>query len=151
MAASSDPASTPSDGYSPTQIMLHWSVAILVAFQFFLNDGIAAAWRAMVRGEEPAAEAASAADVHVTIGLTILALALWRIVLRLTFGAPGGADPVIEEELEGDEDRDAPVKHDLRRGIPLRQAAGRVAAGCHRPLLVRATITLMLVARKAAR
>jgi cytochrome b561 len=62
-------------GYSATQIMLHWTVALLVAFQFFLNHGIGDAFRAIMGGEEPT-------------GLLILMLALWRIVLRLTLGAP---------------------------------------------------------------
>lgn len=86
------------DGYSSTQIMLHWSIAILVAFQFFLNDGIAEAFRAAVRGEEADADALGAASVHVTIGLVILTLAFWRIALRLTFGAPPpppGEGPVL--------------------------------------------------------
>lgn len=76
------------DGYSSLQIMLHWSVAILVAFQFFLNDGIDDAWRDFMRGREVEAEDLAAANVHVIIGLVILALALWRIWLRVTRGAP---------------------------------------------------------------
>ncbi|TWG64773.1 cytochrome b/b6 domain-containing protein [Aminobacter sp. J44] len=75
-------------GYSATQIMLHWTVALLVAFQFFLNQGIGDAFRAVMSGEEPTADAVDAANIHVTMGLLILMLALWRIGLRLTLGAP---------------------------------------------------------------
>lgn len=74
-------------GYSATQIMLHWTVAILIAFQFFLNDGISEAWRVIMNAEQLSEAAIGAANIHATMGLLILMLALWRIVLRLTFGA----------------------------------------------------------------
>ena len=76
------------DGYSSTQIMLHWSIATLVVFQFFLNEGIGMAWRATARGEAISDELAGAANVHVTIGLVILALSAWRLFLRFTRGVP---------------------------------------------------------------
>lgn len=76
------------DGYSTTQIMLHWSVATLVVMQFFVNDEIGDAWRAFAAGGAADESQAANARVHVVIGLVILALALWRIVLRLTRGAP---------------------------------------------------------------
>lgn len=76
------------EGYSATQIMLHWSVATLVVFQFFVNDGIEDAWRGFVRGDTVSEELVAAANVHVIIGMTILVLALWRIWLRLSRGAP---------------------------------------------------------------
>jgi cytochrome b561 len=83
------------EGYSTLQIMLHWGVATLVAFQFFVNDGIDDAWRAFVTGGAVEAEQMAAANVHVVIGLVILALALCRIVLRLTRGvlAPPPNEP----------------------------------------------------------
>lgn len=81
-------ADTRPDGYSATQIMLHWSVATLVVFQFFVNDGIGEAWRGLARGETVDDGLLAAANVHVIIGVTILALALWRLVLRLSRGAP---------------------------------------------------------------
>lgn len=76
------------DGYSATQIMLHWSIATLIVFQFFLNEGIGEAWRGMMRGEAVGEELSGAANVHVTIGLAILALAAWRLFLRFTRGVP---------------------------------------------------------------
>lgn len=81
-------ASATPAGYSTTQIMLHWSVATLVIFQFFINDGIADAFDAFVRGEAVSGEQTAAANVHVIIGLSILALTLWRLVLRIRLGAP---------------------------------------------------------------
>lgn len=76
------------EGYSTTQIMLHWSVATLVAFQFFVNDEISDAWRAFVTAGEIGEEAAAAASIHVVIGLAILVLALWRVWLRVSRGVP---------------------------------------------------------------
>lgn len=87
-------------GYTSTQIMLHWTVAILVAFQYLLNDGISDAWRSIVGGTAPGDEAMGAANIHATMGLLILALALWRIVLRLTLGAPPAPEsesPVLRQ------------------------------------------------------
>lgn len=86
------------EGYSTTQIMLHWSVATLVVFQFFVNDEIADAWRDFMRGREVEPDDLAAANVHVIIGLVILLLAVWRIWLRLSRGAPappGNEPPVL--------------------------------------------------------
>ena len=75
-------------GYSMMQIMLHWSVATLVVFQFFINDEIGEAWRGIVLGEPVDDEAVQLASVHVIMGVLILVLTLWRIVLRVFRGAP---------------------------------------------------------------
>lgn len=73
-------------GYSRTQIALHWTIALLVLLQFLNDDAIGAAWRALRRGTEPAGGALATA--HVVAGIAILVLAVWRIALRLTRGAP---------------------------------------------------------------
>lgn len=75
-------------GYSMMQIMLHWSVATLVVFQFFVNDEIGEAWHGYVHGEPVDDAALQLASVHIVIGILILALTLWRIWLRLVLGAP---------------------------------------------------------------
>lgn len=76
-------------GYSPMQVGLHWTVAILVAFQFFAHDGIETAWRAFTRGEEMPEENISVlAGLHIAAGVLILMLALARIYLRITRGVP---------------------------------------------------------------
>lgn len=73
-------------GFSRAQIVLHWTVALLVLVQFLNDDAIGAAWRAFRRatGEAPSA----AAYAHMVVGATILALVLWRLALRLSRGAP---------------------------------------------------------------
>ena len=73
-------------GYSGIQIALHWIVAILVAAQFIFNDAISGAWRAIRRGEAFAFDPMILA--HVVGGILILAVVVWRIVLRLRHGTP---------------------------------------------------------------
>ncbi|MBS0125669.1 cytochrome b [Thetidibacter halocola] len=73
-------------GYSATQIGLHWVVAVLVAAQFVLHDGISSAWDAYTKGQDVAFSPVVFA--HVAGGVLILALVLWRLALRLSRGAP---------------------------------------------------------------
>lgn len=97
-------SATRPQGYSATQIMLHWSVATLVVFQFFINDGIEDAFRGFMRGEGVEAEEMAAANVHIIIGMTILVLALWRITLRFSRGVPpvpGNEPPILRKVAEG--------------------------------------------------
>ena len=73
-------------GYSRTQIALHWTIAVLILAQFLNDDAIGTAWRAVRRGTEAAGGVP--ATVHLLAGIAILALVIWRIALRLTRGAP---------------------------------------------------------------
>lgn len=73
-------------GYSAGQIRLHWIVVGLIAAQYVLHDPIAAAWEARLRGVEAAFDPLIAA--HVAGGLAVLALAVWRLVLRAGRGVP---------------------------------------------------------------
>ncbi len=75
-------------GYSGTQIFLHWAIAALVIFQLVFGEEIADAWRAFRRGLEPSTDAMFNANIHVYFGIAILVLALWRLTLRLRYGAP---------------------------------------------------------------
>lgn len=72
--------------YSRTQIALHWVVFLLIALQFLLHDRISEAWDRIEDGLPFEFHPLIAA--HVFGGLLILALVLWRIVLRGTRGAP---------------------------------------------------------------
>lgn len=74
-------------GYSLTQICLHWIVALLVLAQFLNNDAIGAAWRAIRRGN-PEVPGGALVTLHVVTGIAILAFTLWRIALRLRNGTP---------------------------------------------------------------
>ena len=81
MADRSDP-----DGYSLLQIVLHWGIAALVVFQLSVNEAVQAAFRDRVDGNPVGDE--PGALLHVVVGLTILALAVVRLVVRLMRGAP---------------------------------------------------------------
>lgn len=76
----------PTEGYSRTQIFLHWAVALLILQQYFLRDGIVAFYDA----EMEAALLASLplAIAHIAAGALILVFALWRLVLRSRHGVP---------------------------------------------------------------
>jgi cytochrome b561 len=71
--------------YSKTQIALHWIIVLLVLFQIVMHDEIARLWNGRMDGTLPNAATPNA---HVAIGFLILALAVWRLVLRLTRGVP---------------------------------------------------------------
>ncbi len=73
-------------GYSLTQIVLHWLVAVLIALQFLLNEPISDAWDVVEDGGTVAFNLLIAA--HVVGGIAILAFAVWRIALRATRGVP---------------------------------------------------------------
>jgi cytochrome b561 len=84
-------------GYSRAQVALHWTVLVLVAFQFLAHDGIEEAWRAFRRGQPTPADAAVLTYMHIGGGTLVLLLALARIYLRMTRGAP--APPANEPKL----------------------------------------------------
>lgn len=75
-------------GYSATQILLHWVIAALVVLQLVLGEDIKPAYRAFSDGNPPAAADLLNANIHVYVGLAVLALAVWRLALRLQSGAP---------------------------------------------------------------
>lgn len=74
------------NGYSANQIRLHWIIAALILVQYLFSDGISAAWRVIARGQP--IDPTWMAQSHVIIGILIFILALWRVALRLTRGAP---------------------------------------------------------------
>ncbi|MGA1684330.1 MAG: cytochrome b [Gemmobacter sp.] len=76
----------PPAAYSRTQIRLHWAVFVLIALQFIFHEGIAEAWEQI---EETGAAAGGVLVLgHVAGGIAILALVVWRLVLRARHGVP---------------------------------------------------------------
>lgn len=75
-------------GYTISQIALHWIIAVLVLSQALLGEGIEEAWEAYSEGATPAADELFMANIHVWAGIIIFVLALVRVTLRLTRGAP---------------------------------------------------------------
>ncbi len=73
-------------GYSRLQIRLHWAIFGLLVLQFVFHEWIAQAWDVYADGGVVQFHPLIAA--HVFGGLLILALAFWRLRVRMTRGAP---------------------------------------------------------------
>jgi cytochrome b561 len=73
-------------GYSRTQIVLHWTIAALVIFQLFVNEGMQHAFSDRLDGEQ--IEEFAGAMLHIVVGVTILILAALRLTIRMIRGAP---------------------------------------------------------------
>lgn len=73
-------------GYSRTQIILHWAIFLLIAFQYLNHEYIAETWKRLQAGEPTAFSPLVLS--HVVAGLLVFALVLWRVALRLGRGAP---------------------------------------------------------------
>lgn len=73
-------------GYSLIQIILHWTIAALVIFQFFVNEGMQHAFSDRLDGE--AMDDLGEALLHMAVGITILLLAAVRLVIRIARGTP---------------------------------------------------------------
>jgi cytochrome b561 len=83
-------------GYSRAQIALHWGILLLLGVSYVSSDKMKAAWRAIHDGRDAFGATAAA---HVWIGVAILVLALARVAIRLTRGAPdlpAGGHPVAD-------------------------------------------------------
>jgi cytochrome b561 len=74
-----------SNAYSRVQLVLHWVIVVLMAAQYLLHGGIETAWEGRLDGSLPNGPFP---NLHAIVGIIILALAIWRLVLRLRFGAP---------------------------------------------------------------
>ncbi|NIY73905.1 cytochrome b [Marivivens donghaensis] len=72
--------------YTRTQVALHWSVFVLLIVSFFSHEGMKRAFGTFLRNGT--AEMSTGAYVHIIVGIIILALVVWRIVLRITNTAP---------------------------------------------------------------
>lgn len=83
-------------GYSRAQIALHWVIAALIVVQNISSDWMEDVYRAVRRGH-PVDE--TPALPHVLVGVLILALVIWRLVLRARRGAPDlppGGHPMLD-------------------------------------------------------
>lgn len=88
------------NGYSRTQIALHWAVVILFAAQFLLADSIEEAWRAIEKGGT--VPEGSSPLVHIVPGVLIGLFAVWRLALRLTRGAPAAPPGPALQRMAGE-------------------------------------------------
>jgi cytochrome b561 len=67
-------------GYTTLQIVLHWTTVVLVALQYLLHDGVAAAFDLGL--ETGTMSFTGPAIAHMAGGALILGLASWRLLLR---------------------------------------------------------------------
>lgn len=75
-------------GYSRAQVAFHWIVVVLLVFQYLAHDGIVAMWESSLENRQPPQGSALLGYMHMGSGSLILILALARIYLRVTRGAP---------------------------------------------------------------
>lgn len=78
--------------YTNLQLLLHWLVAALVAFQYLFNEGIMASWHFYAHGDAATPEDFSGANLHVLVGLTVLLLAIVRLAVRISHRAPAAPE-----------------------------------------------------------
>ena len=76
--------------YDFSQILLHWLIAILIGVNYLLGGSMSNAFRDLLRSNGTAA-LDSGANAHRLIGISVIALVLVRIVLRLFKRAPAEA------------------------------------------------------------
>lgn len=82
--------------YSIPQRVVHWGTALLIFFNLIFTDGMEAYHHALRRHEDTT-DLVSGANIHAYVGIAILVLAVLRIILRITQGAPEmpADEPVI--------------------------------------------------------
>lgn len=73
-------------GYTTTQVVLHWTIAALIIFQLVINEAMQKAFDDRVDGDVIADFGGAA--LHITVGVTVLLLAIVRLFLRWRVGAP---------------------------------------------------------------
>lgn len=85
--------------FSIPQRLIHWVMAMLIAFNLLFADGMSRWSHLIRRGEVPNADEIASANIHAYVGLAILALAIIRLGLRLVQGAPAapvGEPPILQ-------------------------------------------------------
>ncbi len=87
-------------GYSGAQIALHWTIAVLILFNYIYSDGMGRALHARLDGT-PATDLGINPSVHVWVGVAVLVLSLIRLGLRLGRGVPEpGGEGLVQVAAE---------------------------------------------------
>lgn len=76
------------EGFSRTQVSLHWATVLLVAGNLIFEDGIGAAQLAYRNATEPTFWNGWLGSLHAWSGILILLMVLLRLFLRLVHGVP---------------------------------------------------------------
>ncbi len=94
--------STERIGYSPVQIILHWTIAALVIFQLIFGESMGAVMRAARRHTIPSPSDQTLASLHYWVGIAVLVLVGVRLAVRLVQGAPPtvGLSPLAERAAQ---------------------------------------------------
>ncbi|MCW4627980.1 MULTISPECIES: cytochrome b [Marinomonas] len=66
--------------YNTAQILLHWAIAALIVFNYFVSDGMGRAFRQHLNDSNSGYNLV--ASLHVYVGLAIIALVVVRIIVR---------------------------------------------------------------------
>jgi len=82
--------------YRPTQILLHWTIALLILALFIFENDMGRALRNVLNGGTISYSVG--VGFHVFGGLSIIALVSWRLLLRLVVGVPASpeGDPPMQ-------------------------------------------------------
>ena len=92
-------------GYSGLQILLHWTIALLVLFQLIFGESMGEVKDALEQGLVPDPGEQTMADAHYWVGIAILVLVGLRLILRVTQGAPvpigSGPQLLIAKAIHG--------------------------------------------------
>jgi cytochrome b561 len=75
-------------GYSGIQILLHWTIALLVIFQLGFGESMTTVVDAQESSEAILPADQSLATAHLWAGIAILALVVVRLLLRFAQGTP---------------------------------------------------------------
>lgn len=79
--------------YSGLQIGLHWAIALGVVFNYIVSDGMPESFDGMLEGKPVEG---LVPQLHVWVGMTVLALVVLRIAVRFMQGAPeNGGEGVL--------------------------------------------------------
>ena len=77
---------TQSPAYSTPQKLLHWTTVGLLLVQYLLLDGMGRPFRQLMESGSPSYDLL--VILHIAVGLSVLACAAARLVLRARHGAP---------------------------------------------------------------
>ncbi len=78
------------NGYSGTQIVLHWVIGAMIIFQLVFGEDMGGVWRSVETGG--IATMSVMVWAHIVVGSAVLALVVWRLALRLTRGVPAAPE-----------------------------------------------------------
>lgn len=81
-------SSSPVLSYSIPQRLIHWLMAGLILFNLLFAEAMEEVSEAFEEGQAPSADMIASANIHAYVGIAVLCLAIIRVILRLTHGAP---------------------------------------------------------------